>query len=98
MATRLLPHSPAKIWQALIRNAELGEQGALLRCPPVRAARSRVATITAYESGKALECSWNGRRLRWELEPRDGKTLVTFSHGCGEADSRPWLACLNALN
>jgi hypothetical protein len=95
---RYLPHSPSKIWQALIQNAELGEHGALLRCPPAPISTPCVATITAYESKKRLECSWGGRRLCWELEARNDKTLVTFSHDCGEPDSKPWLACLDPLH
>lgn len=96
-SARSLPHPPATVWQALIGNAELGEQGAVLRCSAAGGPIAGAARITLYDSKRTLECWCDGQALRWDLEPRNGKTVVTFSHAGDASEMAPWLACLDIL-
>jgi hypothetical protein len=91
---RLIACAPKDLWRALIQQTELGEHGALLRLPLPAGFPAASGRITAYESGKLLECRWGSDVLRWELEPREGMTLLVFTHAeC----AKQWLACLDNI-
>src|SRR5262245_2331332 len=91
---RLIPCSPKELWRALIQHTELAERGALLCLPLPGGVSQTAATITAYDSERTLECAWGSDVLRWELHPRDGMTLLVFTHAECAAQ---WLACLDHL-
>jgi len=91
---RLIACAPCELWCALIRETELGQEGAFLRLALAAGVSSDAARITAYQSGRMLECSCGGGVLRWELYPRKAKTLLVFTHAeC----ARQWLACVDGL-
>jgi hypothetical protein len=91
---RLIPCSPKDLWRALIEQTELGEHGALLRLPLPAGVPGTLGRITAYESGKILECVWGSDVLRWELHPRLESTLLVFTHAECAAQ---WLAYLDSI-
>jgi uncharacterized protein YndB with AHSA1/START domain len=91
---RLIPCSPKELWQALIHHTELAERGALLHFPLPGGRAPIAGRITAYESEKLLECRWGSDVLRWELQARDGGTLLVFTHAECAAQ---WLAHLDRL-
>jgi len=91
---RLIACPPRALWRALIRETELGEEGAFLRLALPAGVSSDAAKITAYQSGRMLECCCASGVLRWELHPRKAKTLLVFTHAEGAGQ---WLACLDGL-
>jgi hypothetical protein len=91
---RLIACAPRELWHALIRETELGQEGAFLRLALPSGVSSDAAKITAYQSGRMLECRCASGVLRWELHPRMAKTLLVFTHAEGAGQ---WLACLDGL-
>jgi hypothetical protein len=91
---RLIPCPSKDLWRALIEHTELGEQGALLRLRLPAGVPSTPGRISAYESGKVLECVWGSDVLRWELYPRQHATLLVFTHAECAAQ---WLAHLDSV-
>ena len=91
---RLVPCPPNELWRALIQHAELGERGPSLRLALPGGLSETVARVTVYQSPRLLECSWGGSVLRWELESRDGMTLLVFTHA---PDAEHWIACLDRI-
>jgi hypothetical protein len=77
---RLITCPHRDLWRALIQHAELGEHGAILRLALPGGVSASAGTITAYESGKMLECAWDSAVLRWELHARGEQTLLVFTH------------------
>ncbi len=76
----LVPRAPRDVWQALIQDAELTERGAMLRLVFSGGVCEATAQITRYESSRLLECCCDGKRFRWQLEPRDeNTTLLIFT-------------------
>ncbi len=76
----LVPRAPRDVWQVLIQDAELTERGAMLRLVFSGGVCEATAQITHYESSRLLECCCDGKRLRWQLEPRDeNTTLLIFT-------------------
>jgi uncharacterized protein YndB with AHSA1/START domain len=87
------------------------EQGAALRfvfpSDPSKEAESGAApamdgTMIVFDPLRTLEYSWNGEILRFELEPRDGHTLLVFTHTFEDVskaarDASGWDVCLDAL-
>jgi hypothetical protein len=91
---RLIPCPPQDLWRALIEHTELGEHGPLLRLDLPAGVPSTPGRITAYESGKVLECVWGSDVLRWELHPRQESTLLVFTHAeC----ATQWLTYLDSI-
>jgi uncharacterized protein YndB with AHSA1/START domain len=114
--TRTLPHPPAKVWRALIDDEHLaawfpfrieGERaaGAPLRfIHPEGLGEPFEGEMIAFEPESALELSWRGERLRFELELEpdgDGTTLtlVNTIDAVGKAarDAAGWHTCLDLL-
>ena len=91
---RLIPCAPRDLWSALIQHAELGEQGAILRLGLPCGIFEGAGRITAYQSQQLLECAWGSDVLRWELQARDGMTLLVFTSAehAGE-----WLAYIDHI-
>jgi uncharacterized protein YndB with AHSA1/START domain len=58
--------------------------------------------LTVYEPPRTLEYTWGGELLRWELQARNGETLLVFTHTFDDAakaagDAAGWEVCLGAL-
>jgi uncharacterized protein YndB with AHSA1/START domain len=89
---RDLRHSPAHVWQALTdpaqlrewapfdADASLGTAGAKVTLTTVGAPAPHVTetTVTRADAPKALEYSWGGNGMRWELEAVGGGTRLTL--------------------
>ena len=90
---RELRHSPEKVWQALTdpaqlrewapfdADANLGKVGTV-KLTTVGAPKEHVSEtrVTRADAPKALEYSWGGQDIRWELEPVGGGTRLTLWH------------------
>lgn len=55
-----------------------------------------------FDPPRTLEYSWDGEILRWELHPRNGGTLLIFSHTFEDEskaarDGSGWDMCLDSL-
>jgi len=114
---RRLSHPPEKVWRALTENAELAhwfparidgarEPGARLRFVfPGEGTEGGAAMdgeLIVYDPPRTLEYSWGGEILRWELQPRDGHTLLMFTHTFEDEtkaarDASGWDVCLQSL-
>src|SRR6516164_10184055 len=84
-----LRHSPEKVWQALTdpaqlrewapfdADANLGKVGTV-KLTTVGAPKEHVSEtrVTRADAPKALEYSWGGQDIRWELEPVGGGTRL----------------------
>ncbi len=89
---RELRHSPDKVWQALTDPAQLrewapfdsdrnmGTTGTTVKLTTVGAPAPHVTetTIKRADANKALEYSWGGGDMRWELEPSGAGTRLTL--------------------
>jgi uncharacterized protein YndB with AHSA1/START domain len=112
---RELRHPPAKVWQALTDPAHLrewapfdadgslGTAGATVKLTTVGAPTPHVTetTVTRADAHKALEYTWGGFDVRWELEPvGDGTRLRLWTNidrrfiSMGAAG---WHICLDVL-
>lgn len=59
--------------------------------------------MLVFDPPSVLEYMWDVDLLRWELEPRDGGTLLTFTHifddkRRGARDAAGWDICLASLS
>lgn len=79
---------------ALIQHTEVGERGPMLRLALPGGLSETAGRITVYESQKILQCAWGCDVLRWELQARDGMTLLVFTH---EHDASHWAVCLDGI-
>jgi len=91
---RDLPHPPAKVWKALTdpeqlrawapfdSDRDLGSAGTTARLTTVGAPQPHVTEtrVKRADAQKALEYSWGGADIRWELEPLAGGTRLTLWH------------------
>lgn len=89
---RELRHSPETVWQALTDPAHLrewapfdadnslGTAGNTVKLTTVGAPTPYVTetTVTRADAPKALEYSWGGNEMRWELEAISGGTRLTL--------------------
>src|SRR5215831_10890005 len=89
---RELRHSPEKVWQALTdpvhlrewapfdADGSLGAVGAKVKLTTVGAPRLHVTetTVTRADAPKALEYTWGGNDMRWELEQVGSGTRLTL--------------------
>ena len=87
---RELRHSPEKVWQALTDPAHLrewapfeadgslGTVGTRVKLTWVGAPAPQETTVTRADAPKALEYSWGGFDMRWQLEALGGGTRLTL--------------------
>ena len=89
---RELRHSPEKVWEALTdpkhlrewapfdADGTLGTAGKTVKLRTVGAPTPYITetTVKRAESPKALEYTWGGNDMRWELEPHGGGTRLTL--------------------
>ena len=111
---RRLTHPPEKIWRAMTEASELAhwfpseihgarEQGATLRFVfPGDEGPQINGEMLVYDPPRTLEYSWGGDILRFELQPREGNTLLVFTHTFTDEskaarDASGWEVCLDAL-
>ena len=90
---RELRHSPVKVWQALTDPEQLREWApfdsdrnlgavgtATLSTVGAPTPQVSESHITRADAPRALEYSWGGQDIRWELEPLGGGTRLTLWH------------------
>ncbi|MEP6537073.1 MAG: SRPBCC family protein [Bryobacteraceae bacterium] len=89
---RELRHSPQKVWQALTDPAQLrewapfeaegslGAAGTTVKLTTVGAPTPHITetTVKRADAPKALEYTWGGNDMRWELEPVGSGTRLTL--------------------
>jgi uncharacterized protein YndB with AHSA1/START domain len=89
---RELRHAPEKVWQALTDPAHLrewapfdadgnlGTVGTTVKLTTVGAPTPHVTetTVKRADAPRALEYTWGGNNMRWELEPVGGGTRLTL--------------------
>jgi uncharacterized protein YndB with AHSA1/START domain len=113
---RELRHPPEKVWQALTDPAHLREwapfdaDGTLgtvgtVKLTTVRAPRpyASEAHVKRADAPRALEYSWGGNDVRWELEPLGGGgTRLTLWHTIDRRfiswGAAGWHICLDVLD
>jgi uncharacterized protein YndB with AHSA1/START domain len=112
---RRLPHPPEKVWRALTEPEHLaawfpteihGERatGARLRFVfPNGEGPTLEGEMVAFDPPRHLELRWGeGEELRFDLEPEDEGTVLTFVNtfdelGRAARDAAGWHACLDLL-
>jgi uncharacterized protein YndB with AHSA1/START domain len=112
---RRLPHRPEKVWQALTVPEHLSVwfptdiEGERAKGAPLkfRFHNGEGPTIEGrmltYDPPRVLELLWGDEEtLRFELDPVDGGTLLTFVNTLGQLgkaarDAAGWHACLDVL-
>jgi len=112
---RELRHSPEKVWQALTdpaqlrewapfdADANLGKVGTV-KLTTVGAPKEHVSEtrVTRADAPKALEYSWGGQDIRWELEAVGGGTRLTLWHNIDRnfisMGAAGWHICLDVLD
>jgi uncharacterized protein YndB with AHSA1/START domain len=89
---RELPHSPEKVWKALVEpdqlrewapfdaDGNLGTAGAsvTLSLPGGPAEHAAKTTVRRAEAPRVLEYDWGGRPIKWELEATATGTRLTL--------------------
>src|SRR5262245_2074494 len=112
---RDLRHPPAMVWEALTDPAHLSEWAPFdadrslaavgtVKLSTVGAPTPHVTetTIKRAEAPKLLEYSWGGGDLRWQLEPRDGGTVLTLWHNIDRGfiawGAAGWHVCFDVLD
>ena len=89
---RELRHSPEKVWQALTdpvhlrewapfdADSNLGTVGNKVKLTTVGAPAPHVTEtiVTRADAPRALEYTWGGNEMKWELEPIGGGTRLTL--------------------
>ncbi|HET9948957.1 MAG TPA: SRPBCC family protein [Longimicrobiales bacterium] len=112
---RDLPHPPAKVWKALTdpdelrawapfdADRDLGSVGPA-RLTTVGAPQPHVTDtmVTRADAPEALEFSWGGQDLRWQLEPLgEGGTRLTLWHDIDRRyiamGAAGWHVCIDVL-
>jgi len=113
---RELRHAPDKVWQALTDPAQLrqwapfdadgnlGKAGATVNLTTVGAPTPRVSetTVTRADPPHALEYSWGGFDMRWQLEPLGGGTRLTLWTNIGHRfiamGAAGWHICFDVMD
>lgn len=114
---RDLKHPPEKVWRAITEPEHLKEWapfdadvslatvGAKAKLTTVGAPSQYATTETTVkraEKNKALEYTWGGGDMRWELEPRDGGTRLTLwaiiNKGFIAMGAAGWHVCFDVLD
>jgi uncharacterized protein YndB with AHSA1/START domain len=115
VVTRDLRHSPDKVWRALTdpnqlrewapfdADRNLGTVGtAKLTTVGVPGPHVTETTVTRADAPRALEFSWGGQELRWQLEPRDTGTRLTLWHNIDRRfiamGAAGWHICLDVMD
>ena len=113
---RDLPHPPAKVWKALTdpehlrewapfdSDRNLGTAGTTAKLTTVGAPAPHVTEtkVVRADAPKALEYSWGGADVRWELEPRGSSgTRLTLWHNINRGfismGAAGWHICFDVL-
>ncbi len=112
---RELRHPPARVWEALTDPAHLSEWApfdadrSLGTVGPVKLSTAGMPTpqvsesrVTRAEAPRALEFSWGGNDLRWELEPLgSGGTRLRLWHNIDRGfiswGAAGWHVCFDVL-
>ena len=111
---RDLRHAPDKVWEALTDPAQLSEWAPfdadrnLAAVGPVKLSTAGMpepqvseSAVTRAEAPKALEYSWGGGNLRWELEPLGSGTRLTLWHNIDRRfiswGAAGWHICFDVL-
>ena len=113
---RELRHSPEKVWQALIdpeqlrewapfdADRSLGTVGARVKLTTVGAPTLHVTetTVTRADAPHALQYTWGGGDMRWELEPSQGGARLTLWTRIGRRfismGAAGWHICFDVLD
>ena len=113
---RELRHSPEKVWQALTDPAHLrewapfdadgnlGVAGATVKLTTVGAPAQHVTetTVTRADAPNALEYTWGGFNMRWELESIGVGTRLTLWTNIGHRfismGAAGWHICFDVLD
>src|SRR5580692_9750931 len=112
--TRRFPHPPAKVWRALTEAEHLAAwfpttiEGELTPGSALRFSFREMnlpgfdGSVLACDPPKLLAISWGDERLRFELEPDDHGTVLSFSASFAEIgraarDAAGWHTCLDLL-
>jgi uncharacterized protein YndB with AHSA1/START domain len=114
---RELRHPPAKVWEALTDPAQLrewapfdsdqnlGTTGTTAKLTTVGAPSLHVTEtqVKRAEAPKALEYSWGGQDIRWQLQPlAGGGTRLTLWHNIDRRfipmGAAGWHICLDVLD
>lgn len=113
---RELHHRPAKVWRALTEPAQLREWApydsdrnlgivgtATLTTVGAPSPHVTEAQITRADPPRALEFTWGGQPVRWELEPvGDGGTRLRLFHSIDRRfiamGAAGWHVCLDVMN
>ncbi|HLV85348.1 MAG TPA: SRPBCC domain-containing protein [Candidatus Sulfotelmatobacter sp.] len=89
---RELRHPPEKVWEAITdpvhlrewapfdADGNLGVEGSAVKLTTVGAAKPLVTEtiVTRADAPRALEYTWNGNEMKWELEAVRGGTRLTL--------------------
>lgn len=111
---RRLPHPPAKVWRALTEPEHLATwfptsvEGELAAGSTLRFGFKQMqappfdGTMLAFDPPTLMELIWGDERLRFELAPATGGTLLTFTASFAELgraarDGAGWHVCLDLL-
>jgi uncharacterized protein YndB with AHSA1/START domain len=111
---RWLPHPPGKVWRALTEPEHLAAwfpttiEGEMTAGSKLRFSFSEMqappfdGTMLAFDPPALMELIWGDERLRFELAPDGGGTLLTFTASFGELgkaarDGAGWHVCLDLL-
>ena len=112
---RDLPHPPARVWKALTdpehlrewapfdSDRNLGTMGTA-KLTTVGAPTPHVTEthVKRADAPRALEYSWGGSDLRWELEPLGGGTRLTLWHNIDRRyiswGAAGWHVCFDVLD
>jgi uncharacterized protein YndB with AHSA1/START domain len=111
---RDLHHPPAKVWKALTDPAQLrewapfdsdhdlGTAGATAKLTTIGAPYVSETRVKRAEPNKALEYTWGGGEVRWELEPHDGGTRLKLWHNIDRRyiamGAAGWHICLDVMD
>ncbi len=111
---RDLSHPPAKVWKALTDPEQLREWApfdadrsldavgtATLSTVGAPSPHVSVTHVKRADAPRALEYSWGGGNLRWELEPLGGGTRLTLWHNIDRGfiamGAAGWHICFDVL-
>lgn len=112
---RPLPHPPEQVWAALTDPARLDQWAPFAAARDLSVPGDTTltmvdgpdrtdtpATVLRAEPPSLLEYTWGDDRLRWELTPADGGTVLTLRHTFAERDGAPmyaagWHLCATVL-
>lgn len=112
--TRRLKHSPERVWKALTEPEELKKWfpdtvvvsewrvGARLEFRHEEGLYAFDGEVLAFEPPRVLEIRWGSDRVRFEVEPAAGGSMLTLidtidERGKASRDAAGWHVCLDRL-